>query len=109
MRNFWPVCEAAQADYEGLREAALAGVALCDVTARRFERAGLAGLIVRPSAKPGFMVSVAGATRPPWTPYADPRIDALADTYLLLVEIADRQRRTASDQGSLMSSMGAAT
>ena len=69
MRAFWPVGEAAQADYETLREAALAGMVICEAAAGRFERAGLAGLIARPAARPVFVASVAGASRPAWTPY----------------------------------------
>ena len=92
MRTFWPVAEAAQADYEALREAALAGTALCDAIAGRFERAGLAGLIVCPAARPVFTARLSGATRPPWTPYADPRVHALAAGYEVLVAVADRTR-----------------
>jgi hypothetical protein len=36
------VCEAAQADYETLRDAALAGMAAASPAATRFARAGLA-------------------------------------------------------------------
>jgi hypothetical protein len=85
MRKFWPVAEAAQADYEELREAALAGLATASPAARRFARVGLAGLIIRPAARPVFVASVVGAPRPPWTPYEDPRAHALADGYELLV------------------------
>jgi hypothetical protein len=89
MRVFWPVGEAAQADYETLREAALAGVMCCDRAARRFERAGLAGLIVRPTAGPIFVASLMGAARPAWTPYADPREQALGAGYGLVLACAD--------------------
>ncbi|MGH9055623.1 MAG: hypothetical protein ACRDYY_07140 [Acidimicrobiales bacterium] len=100
MRAFWPVGEAAQADYEALREAALGGVALCEVTAGRFERAGLAGLIVRPAARPIFVAALAGATRPAWTPYADPRTAALADAYELLTTSAEMRRAERTRIGS---------
>jgi hypothetical protein len=89
VRAFWPVGEAAQADYETLREAAMAGVAVCEGAARRFERAGLAGLIVHPAARPIYIASMTGATRPAWTPYADPRGQALAAGYELLLVCAD--------------------
>jgi hypothetical protein len=89
VRTFWPVGEAAQADYETLREAALAGMVVCEAAAGRFERAGLAGLIARPAARPVFVASVAGASRPAWTPYADPRGQALAAGYELLLVCAD--------------------
>jgi hypothetical protein len=89
MRRFWPVCEAAQADYETLREAALAGLAVASPAATRFARAGLAGLIVCPVAEPVFVASVCGAPRPPWTPYTDPRTQALAAGYELAVTWAD--------------------
>lgn len=96
MRAFWPVGEAAQADYETLREAALAGTAVCHPSVRRFQRAGLAGLIVAPAARPIFVASVTGAARPPWSPYADPRVEALAAGYELLVAAwADQDRRVA--------------
>ena len=45
--RFWPIAEPAQADYEQLREIVLAGGELGELlAARRFERRGLAGLIV---------------------------------------------------------------
>ena len=88
MRAFWPVGEAAQADYEALREAALAGAVPCGVAARRFWRAGLAGLVVRPAAQPVFVAEVLATARPPWTPYGDPRAQALADGYELLLVCA---------------------
>ena len=96
MRAFWPVAEAAQADYERLREAALAGATLCEGTAHRFERAGLAGLIVRPAAQPIYLASVRGAARPAWTPYADPRRQVLAASYELLLVCADTRRAPAA-------------
>jgi hypothetical protein len=92
MSRFWPVCEAAQADYETLREAALAGTAAASPAATRFARAGLAGLIIRPVAQPVFLASLTGASRPPWTPYEDPRTQALAAGYELLVIRADHDQ-----------------
>jgi hypothetical protein len=99
MRRFWPVCEAAQADYETLREAALAGMAAASPAATRFARAGLAGLIIRPVARPVFVASLTGASRPPWTPYDDPRTQALAAGYELLVAWAEHEG-AASEQAS---------
>ena len=55
------------------------------LTAARFARRGLAGLIAWPAAEPGFTVVIAGAERPPWTPYADPRLEVLAASYELLL------------------------
>lgn len=92
MRKLWPVCESAQADYETLREAALAGMAAATPAATRFARAGLAGLIVRPVAQPVFVASLTGAARPPWSPYDDPRTQALAAGYGLLVIGADHDQ-----------------
>ncbi|MDQ3306170.1 MAG: hypothetical protein M3535_09370 [Actinomycetota bacterium] len=85
MRLFWPAAEAAQADYETLRRAVLAGDETSSIAAGRFERRGLAGLIAWPNAEPVFAASVVGATRPPWTPHADPRLDALAAGFELLL------------------------
>ncbi|MEE9279757.1 MAG: hypothetical protein V3V67_06245 [Myxococcota bacterium] len=84
-RVFWPVGGAAQADYEALREAVLAGERLHSVTAARFERRGLAGLIAWPIAEPVFSAEVFGAKRPSWTPHADPRLEALAAGYELIL------------------------
>jgi hypothetical protein len=81
MRAFWPVGEAAQADYEALRVVALSGGRLEGVAAARFERRGLVGLIAWPVTEALFTASVSGAARPPWTPYADPRVEALATVY----------------------------
>lgn len=87
MKAFWPVGEAAQEDYEALRARALAGEGLQGVAAERFARRGLAGLIAWPCAEPVFSVALAGATRPPWTPHADPRLDALAAAYEFLLTL----------------------
>jgi hypothetical protein len=48
------------------------------LAAARFARRGLAGLIAWPAAEPDFRGQLAGAARPPWTPGADPREQALA-------------------------------
>lgn len=90
MRRFWPPAEAAQADYEALRAAVLAGTPLLGSPAGRFARGGLAALIAHPIAEPGFVAIVHGAARPAWTPYADPRLDALAAGYGLVLEVTAR-------------------
>jgi len=81
--RFWPVGESAQADYEALRERALNhddGAPL-DLAAARFQRPGLAGLILGPSSAPVWVPSLIGARRPRWSPHSDPRMGALADCY----------------------------
>ena len=84
--RFWPVGETAQADYETLREHVLATGALPDsVTAARFNRRGLAGLVVWPAAEPVFRAEVLGAARPPWQPHDDPRLQALAAGFAVLL------------------------
>jgi hypothetical protein len=88
MRDFWPIGESAQADYEELRAAVLAGTPLVSAAAGRFERLGLAGLVLAPSAAVVFSATVLGAMRPPWTPHADPREDVLADGYGLVLGVA---------------------
>jgi hypothetical protein len=85
VRARWAAGEAAQADYEALRAAVLAGRPLLGVAAGRFERRGLAGLIRWPTAAPAFVATVVGARRPAWTPYADPRLDILAAGYQLVL------------------------
>jgi hypothetical protein len=98
-RRFWPVGEAAQADYETLREAVLSGQSVQSLTAARFGRRGLAGLIAWPVAEPVYTAVMVGAERAPWTPYADPRLDALAAGYEVLLRtppecvVAQRMRR----------------
>ncbi len=84
MSRFWPVREAAQADYERLREQVLAGASPSGPAAVRFERFGMAGLIARPCAEPIWLATVLGAVRPRWSPHVDPRLEALADGYQLL-------------------------
>lgn len=97
--RFWPVAEAAQADYEALREAVLSGQPMQSLSAARFARRGLAGLIAWPSAEPVFAAVILGGERAPWTPYADPRVDALAASYELLLSassdasVVQRMRR----------------
>lgn len=89
MRSFWPALEAAQADYEVLRETVLAGGQVLSIAGGRFERRGLAGLIAWPAAEPVFSARLAGATRPAWTPHVDPRVEALAAGYELLLALPD--------------------
>ena len=88
-RGFWPPAEAAQADYEMLRAHVLEHGRLPEVlAAARFARRGLAGLIAWPAAEPDFRAELAGAARPPWTPRADPREQALAAGYQFLLDAA---------------------
>jgi len=86
-RRFWPIGEAAQADYERLRGAALSGEPIQSLTAARFARRGLAGLIAWPAAEPVYTATLVGAERARWTPYADPRLDALAAGYQLILRV----------------------
>jgi hypothetical protein len=65
-QRFWPLGEAAQADYEALRTAVLSGAALPSLAAARFARRGLAGLIAWPVAEPLYTAVMRGAQRPPW-------------------------------------------
>ena len=88
-RVFWPPAEAAQADYEMLRACVLEHSALPGgLAAARFTRRGLAGLIAWPAAEPVFRAELTGAARPPWTPHADPRGEALAAGYQFLLSAA---------------------
>ena len=87
--RFWPAGEAAQADYETLRQHVLAtGFPPDSIAAARFARRGLAGLIAWPAAEPVFRAELLGAPRPPWTPYDDPRLDALAAGFAVLLDAA---------------------
>ena len=90
--GFWPVCESAQADYEALRDAVLRGDPLQSLAAARFVRRGLAGLIAWPGAEPVYVTTVEGARRAPWTPHADPRLDALAAGYELILSLRAEHR-----------------
>ncbi|MGH2858192.1 MAG: hypothetical protein ACRDMJ_11995 [Solirubrobacteraceae bacterium] len=93
-RAFWPVGEAAQADYEQLRACALAGVPALGIAAQRFERYGLWGLIASPHAAPAYVVAgVLGAERPAWSPYQDPRELALGDGFQIIVATSAATRR----------------
>jgi hypothetical protein len=89
MRSFWPAAESAQADYEVLREAVLAGGQILSIAGGRFERRGMAGLIAWPAAEPVFRARLHGAARPAWTPHVDPRLEALAAGYELLLALPD--------------------
>lgn len=98
-RRFWPIGEGAQADYEALRKAVLSGEVMQSLAAARFARRGLAGLIVWPVAEPAYTAVTLGAQRPPWSPYADPRLEVLAAGYELILRVpsdfavAQRMRR----------------
>jgi hypothetical protein len=91
MRAFWPPAEGSQADYEALRSAVLAGATPVGPAAARFLRDGLVGLIRRPSAAPVFVASLHGADRPAWSPHVDPRLEALAAGYRLVLSVDDEQ------------------
>lgn len=84
--RFWPIGEAAQADYEALRAAALAGEPAPDeLGAARFARRGLGGLIAWPSSEPVYLGAVIGARRRAWSGNEDPREAALGEAYGFLV------------------------
>lgn len=91
MRAFWPPAEGAQADYEALRSAVLTGTTPVSPAGARFSREGLVGLIRRPTAQPVFVASVQGAGRPAWSPHVDPRLEALAAGYRLVLEVDAEQ------------------
>ena len=93
MRSFWPASEAAQADYEALREAVLAGTPLVGPAGARFARGGLAALIARPEALASFLAILVGARRPAWSPSADPPLDALAEGYEFLLAVPEPVNR----------------
>lgn len=101
-RSFWPVGEAAQADYEALRTHVLTAGGLPDsMIAARFGRRGLAGLIAWPTSEPIFHAEFIGATRPRWTPHADPRLEILGEGYALLLQAggpASPEALTGTDQ-----------
>jgi hypothetical protein len=84
--RLWPVAEPAQADYESLRMIVLGGGRLDDLlSARRFARRGLAGLISWPQAEPAYLGSVIGAARPPWSGSEDPREAQLAEVFAFML------------------------
>lgn len=85
MRRFWPQSEAAQADYESLRTAVLAGTLPACTAATRFARRGLAGLITWPASEPVFEALLLGAQRARWSPHTDARVDAFAAGYALVL------------------------
>lgn len=95
MRTLWPVTDRIQAEYESLRALALADADLCGPSALRFAQQGLVGLIAWRRIESPFSVSLVGAQRPPWTPYADPRLDALAAVYEYLLGVCLEQTEVA--------------
>lgn len=99
--TFWPVAEPAQADYETLRRAVLGDRQVPSaLAAARFTRRGLAGLIRWPSAEPVYSASVVGAPRPAWSPHADPRLDALAAGFAVLLDAAYSARDELALEGA---------
>jgi hypothetical protein len=88
-RSFWPPAEAAQVDYERLRDHLLEQGTLPDgPAAARFTRRGLVGLIAWPVAEPVFLAEVIGAERQRWSPHLDMRQEALAACYQFLLDAA---------------------
>ena len=101
-RSFWPPAEASQVDYETLRAHLLEHGRLSDgLAAARFARRGMAGLITWPAAEPVFIAELFGATRPAWTPHADPRLSALAAGYQFLLDTAASRPAVSSAQGGV--------
>jgi hypothetical protein len=78
---------------------AVAGTRLIGPEAERFQHGGLAVLIRRPSCAASRMIAtLVEVPRPRWSPYVDPRLDALADAYALLgavVRDADQSQEVA--------------
>jgi hypothetical protein len=97
--HFWPATDPVQLEYEQLREMALAGTRLIGPESERFQHGGLAALIRRPnSAASRLIATLVEVPRPRWSPYVDPRLDALADAYALLgavVRDADQSQEVA--------------
>ncbi|MFG2858976.1 hypothetical protein ACGFZ9_52335 [Streptomyces mirabilis] len=91
-RGWFPLPgEHAQAEYETLRSHVLEhGKVPSSLAAGRFGRRGLAGLISWPAGESDFRAELSGAPRPAWTPHHDPRNDALAAVFAVLLEAADR-------------------
>jgi hypothetical protein len=53
----------------------------------RFERGGLPALIVgAPVAEPLLVACLTAIPRPPWSPYADPRLENLGEAFQLLLD-----------------------
>jgi hypothetical protein len=97
--RFWPAADPVQLEYERLREMALAGTRLIGPEAERFQHGGLAALIRRPGSSASRLIAtLVEVPRPRWSPYVDPRLDALADAYALLgavVRDADQSQEAA--------------
>ena len=88
-RRFWPAAEAAQAEYERLRLAMLAGEPCpSELALARFRRRGLAGLIGWTETEPAWLGGLVGAERPAWCGREDPREQALCEVYGFLLERA---------------------
>ncbi|MHB8313543.1 MAG: hypothetical protein ACYDD0_09630 [Candidatus Dormibacteria bacterium] len=92
MNRFWPPREASQTDYERVRQQVLLGSDEVDLAAVRFRRSGLAGLIIHPPTELLLVATVVGGQRPRWSGLEDPRGDALAATFTLLAQVADRDQ-----------------
>ena len=88
VRVFWPPAEAAQADYEALRAAVLAGTPLADAKPLASPGRAWSGCWTARCPSRRCWSACLGAGRPPWTPQADPRLDALAAGYALLLDVA---------------------
>ena len=97
--RFWPATDPVQLEYERLREMALAGTRFIGPEAERFQHGGLVALIRRPGSTASRLIAtLVEVPRPRWSPYVDPRLDALADAYALLravVRDADQFREAA--------------
>lgn len=81
----WSLADPAQNAYERLRAQVLLGEDLEADRMQGFHELGLAGLLLGPSRQTSWLVTVHGAKRPRWTPYEDPREQALVDTFAFVL------------------------
>ena len=64
----------------------------------RFQRHGLVALIAAPLSGPVFNAVVVGGARPSWSPHSDPRLDALAAGYQLVLAVGSPATRASEGQ-----------
>lgn len=93
MSLLWQPREAAQLEYESLRERVLLGDQFEDEeSACRFARWGLAGLLEsKQCQEPCWEVRLSVLPRPAWTPYVDPREAQLMVAFDWLLKSDERR------------------
>lgn len=85
----WSRTEPARTAYERLRDQVLLSKNIEPDHVDGFCELGLAGLLLGSTRQTCWQATLQGARRPPWTPYQDPRQQALVDAFVFVLGLEE--------------------